>query len=482
MSSNILGQAGFFLTMSLVPLGIGLGVFASMTGTIGKQLLRFSELCKRKGLTYPSKVAFGIGLALNTAVGPIVDMLSYMFAPQSLIAPLGGLDVVWNTLIAPCTLGEKLTPTVCFGAFLIAAGATCTSLFGNQDDKDYNLELVEKTFVRLSVLIYLLVLICWLAFNILFLQPRSKNPKGEPWETGDPIRGLSLGLTAGSIAGNMFCVKGFIELVQASIRDQDSSVWAHWLPYVLLVGAIAFAVTNLKFLTTAMREYEALFMGAVFEGSLIVCACISGIVVYKDLENLEVYQIIIYFVALLCIVVGIGVVAIGCWKPEEPEDEEAEKKGEGDTPEERLANVCTDEPDPEAGKLDAVAPTEQPKIVECSPVSGNSLSTRDRTESTGSLNSNRSAMRFLSKRPRSITIEADCNFSPFPGAGAIHVESALLSRRSRASSNVSSSATPSNRPANLLTPASVTSADVVGHPATEAATEKNGKTFDERKE
>lgn len=315
---------------NLMFLGVGLAIFASMTGTIGKQLLRFSEINKQKGNKHVAKVSLTVGLGLNTAVGPIVDMMSYMFAPQSLIAPLGGLDVVWNTLIAPCTLGEKLNKTVVFGVCLIAGGATGTSFFGNHEDKEYNLELVEKIFIRKTVLFYLVCLSLWLLFHILVLQPRSSAPKGEPWAPGDPIRGLSLGLTAGSIAGNMFCVKAFIELVQASIRDEESEIWAHWLPYTILLGAILFAVTNLIFLTKAMREYAALFMGAVFEGSLITSACVSGIVVFSDLEALETYQICLYFLALSCIVAGIFTVAMGCYRPEEAEAEEAASKVESE--------------------------------------------------------------------------------------------------------------------------------------------------------
>merc|ERR1719343_1453000 len=101
-----------------------------MTGTIGKQLLRFSELLKLKGLTYNSKVARATGLFLNTICGPILDMTSYMFASQSLIAPLGALDIVWNTLSAPFTLGEKLNKTLVFGVVLITGGAFGTSFFG----------------------------------------------------------------------------------------------------------------------------------------------------------------------------------------------------------------------------------------------------------------------------------------------------------------------------------------------------------------
>mmetsp|Transcript_3562 Transcript_3562/g.10909 ORF Transcript_3562/g.10909 Transcript_3562/m.10909 type:complete len:407 (+) Transcript_3562:77-1297(+) len=300
---------------SLIWLGALLGVFASMTGTVGKQLLRFSELQRLKG-TKPAlclaRACLVGGLVLNTIVGPIVDMASYAFAPQSVIAPLGGLDVVWNTLSAPCTLGETLTVQLLLGCGLIAGGATATSCFGSKEDQKFTPEVLKETLFRWTVLAYCVVLLAWLLFNILVLIPRSAAPKGQPFATGDKLRGLSLGMTAGSIAGNMFCVKAFVEVVQASIEDGKSEYWLDWLPYVLFAGALFFALTNLYFLTKAMREYEALFMGAVFEGSLITAACVSGVVVFSELDGLMAWQIALYWLAVASIVGGIFTVARGC--------------------------------------------------------------------------------------------------------------------------------------------------------------------------
>uniref|UniRef100_A0A7S1RFG2 Uncharacterized protein n=1 Tax=Alexandrium catenella TaxID=2925 RepID=A0A7S1RFG2_ALECA len=291
--------------------GITLAVFASMSGTAGKQALRFSELQRRKATPASicvGKVAFAIGLGLNTIIGPLIDMGSYAFAPQSVIAPLGGLDIVWNTLTAPFTLGETLTLRLFCGCVVILAGATVTSLAGSHDSGEFSADTIKAILIRPAVLFYLLALGAWLLFNILVLMPRSAAPKGQPWTPGDRLRGLSLGMTAGSIAGNMFCVKAFVEVVQASIQARDGQAWVDWLPYGLFAAALFFAFANLYFLTKAMREYEALFMGAVFEGSLIIAACISGVVIFSELKSLQAYQVALYWAAILCIVGGICIV------------------------------------------------------------------------------------------------------------------------------------------------------------------------------
>lgn len=304
--------------MTIVWLGAVLGVVASMTGTAGKQLLRFSHVQGLRGTvgaTFLSYLSLIGGLALNVIVGPAVDMGSYAFAPQSIIAPLGGLDIVWNTLTAPCTLGENLTPSLLLGCTLIAGGATTTFMFGSHVEEPVTLESLKATLLRWTVLLYLLCLLLWLLFNILVLMPRSTAPKGEPFKTGDRLRGLSLGMTAGSLAGNMFCVKALVKLIQATVEDRSKAeYWLDWLPYALLLGAVFFAVSNLFFLAKAMREYEALFMGAVFEGSLITSGCLSGVVVFSEVEGLDLWKVGLYCLAVIVIVVGVGTVSIACMR------------------------------------------------------------------------------------------------------------------------------------------------------------------------
>lgn len=408
--------------VNLLPVGIGLGIFASMTGTIGKQLFRFSEMQKLAGRLRFGKIMMTIGLVLNVLVGPIVDMMSYMFAPQSLIAPLGGLDVVWNTMLAPFTLGEKLTPTLFAGVCCIGLGAFGTSFFGNQEDKELNLDLVKDIFIRKTMVTYLGVLLLWILFNIFYLQTHSSAPKGEPWATGHPVRGLSLGMTAGSIAGNMFCVKAFIELVQASSRDGNAAeIWGHWLPYLMLVGAVFFAVSNLVFLTKAMREYEALFMGAIFEGSLIICASVSGIIVFADLEPLQWYKRIVYFGALVLIVLGIILVAWGSFKPDELEDEEEEENGSMATP---LGNAGDAKPgkpslciDVEASPIGSALKATPTSATQNSEVPARvRVISSDSIRSNASQRSNRSWTKALSRRDRAESVHSLA--APFAGAAA----------------------------------------------------------------
>jgi len=79
--------------------------------------------------------AFTSGLLINTCCSPILEMSAYAFAAQSLIAPFGGLDTVWNALLAPYTLGEELTERRIQGVVIIITGTVASAFFASTDDK-----------------------------------------------------------------------------------------------------------------------------------------------------------------------------------------------------------------------------------------------------------------------------------------------------------------------------------------------------------
>ena len=54
-----------------------------------------------------------LGLSMAMAIGPLAEVSAYAFAPQSLLAPLDGFDVIWNILpwtqllVQDATFGKK---------------------------------------------------------------------------------------------------------------------------------------------------------------------------------------------------------------------------------------------------------------------------------------------------------------------------------------------------------------------------------------
>ncbi|CAD7930857.1 unnamed protein product [Amoebophrya sp. A25] len=266
---------------------------ASMGGTAGKQLIRAGALLERRAPAR-GRIASVSGLVLTTVVGPVLDLGAYMFAPQSMVAPFSGLDVVWNAMLAPFTLGEKVTTPKAVAIGMVFSGVFSTLFFVRHEEPDYTADYMRELVVSWRAFIYLLCLLAFLGWNILWVQRKYKS--------GDNRRGLSLGVTGGFLAGTMFCVKLVGEIIQDCANASEG--FGDRLAG-LVFGAIFFSVMNIRFMALGMREFEVLFMVTIYEGSIVVSGCLCGTSIMRDFDSAEWFRPVGFYICVFIIVAGL---------------------------------------------------------------------------------------------------------------------------------------------------------------------------------
>jgi len=276
-----------------------LEVLAGMCGCLGKLLVSFSA---RTGKKLQARVCYWCGIFITTLVGPVIDASAFSFAPQSIIAPLNGLDVCWTALLSPITLGDTLVLSHYVGAILVTSGGGLTAVFGPHGAKIRTLEDAQSRLSDWPALVYATFFLVYFSLCCTMLVSR-------PVGVGDKARGILLGVIAGGLAGNMYfcsCVTG---LLRHSLETGDWAAWRqHWLPYFCVVGQCVFALGNIPFITRGLQEYETLFMVTLFEGTHIIFACLSGTLVLREMEDIrDFWQWIAFWASILQICVGLYV-------------------------------------------------------------------------------------------------------------------------------------------------------------------------------
>ncbi|CAL1170568.1 unnamed protein product [Cladocopium goreaui] len=259
-------------------------VFGLTMGTCGMQMIRMSELKKKEQKLGESRKLFILGMAMNILLGPLFDVAGYAFA------------AVINAVIAPFTLCEKLTNRRLIASAIIFITATASMLFKhhNEDEEVWTLERAETVLLRWSVLVYCLVFALWFCVNV-WLRRRSAK--------GSVLRGFSLGATAGSMAGNMWCTRVAAVFAADCASAHVCSPWGRWLPWIVLTGAVFFAVVNAPYMAKGMQKYEALYMVTVFQGSNIVSNSLSALIILQEMDGAPWWKLLGY---IGCIVVMIG--------------------------------------------------------------------------------------------------------------------------------------------------------------------------------
>lgn len=94
-------------------------------------------------------------------MNPACDIAGYALAPASVIAPVTGMDIVWNTLIAPCSLGETLTVRRLASAVIIFFTATVSVFFRQINEVTWSAEYVKHVLLQSRTMVYALCFVAW---------------------------------------------------------------------------------------------------------------------------------------------------------------------------------------------------------------------------------------------------------------------------------------------------------------------------------
>jgi len=286
----------------LVFVGVILDAFATLAGTGGKQLLRYAVITKNPWY-YP------LGLVCTAMIDPAFDIAAYGFAAQSIIAPMAGMVVVWNIIIAPFTLGERLTRPRVLGALLIVVGTLGVGLFGNHKEHKRSVDEYLELFSSGLALTYYLVFAVWSAACCYYYV------RGSPF-----VSGFSIGALGGSLAGNMFTTKACVEMLKCvATRDEDDpcevgcayNPFYTVFPYLFMLISLTLACVSLYMLAVGLRTFEALYMITIFEGFMIISGSISGNLVMYEMEGQPPLMLCLYSGAIGVILCGLYVLLVG---------------------------------------------------------------------------------------------------------------------------------------------------------------------------
>lgn len=189
---------------------------------------------------------------------------------------------------------------------MIFFAATASVLFRPIKQVEWTTEYVETVLLQNRTLFYGLCFLAWFLWNVT-IQTR--------YERGSPIRGFSLGATAGSLAGNMWCTKITATLAGQCVEG-NCDAWDHWVSWACLAGAIFFSTSNLYYISRGMQQHEALFMVTVYMGSNIATNSLSAIVVLSEMDNAPWWKFAGYIACILFMMVGMVLLTSGEKDPE----------------------------------------------------------------------------------------------------------------------------------------------------------------------
>ncbi|KAL7421954.1 hypothetical protein Q5752_003726 [Cryptotrichosporon argae] len=145
-----------------IPVGaaIAVGLLSSFVQSLGLTVQRKSHVddearpveLRRRAIRRPLWI---IGFAVYISSNIFGSVFQIGALPIVVLAPLGGVSLLWNSLLARLLLGEPLTRTMALGTLLVATGAVLIAVFGVVPDETHSLDELLELWKRPPFLAFL---------------------------------------------------------------------------------------------------------------------------------------------------------------------------------------------------------------------------------------------------------------------------------------------------------------------------------------
>ncbi|KAG3197652.1 hypothetical protein PC128_g6663 [Phytophthora cactorum] len=296
-------------------IGFTIAVVFSFLASVGinlqKKALKQNELMAEPKPAYRLPL-WMLGFVL-CVVGSVLDFVAFGLAPQSLLAPLAALTLVWNMMLAPCFNKEKLGKKDIVSTLIIFVGATIAVVFASHTSPSYNLDMLMQLYRDPLTIVYFCVVFLTVVAHFAAIKVvdtlclMSKRHRiiqvGTPamWST---IRLVGYAGLAGTLGGqSVLFAKSTAELLKG-VFNGDASCFVHYQTYLIALALVVCLILQIKYLNGGLVHYDALSMVPVYQAYWVISGVLGGVIYFQEIRTFSVLQAVMF-------VLGIGISIFG---------------------------------------------------------------------------------------------------------------------------------------------------------------------------
>ncbi|ORX82953.1 DUF803-domain-containing protein [Basidiobolus meristosporus CBS 931.73] len=221
-------------------------------------------------LDYLKSKTWWSGLILMTS-GECGNFLAYGFAPASVVAPLGTVALISNTIVAPLVLNERFRRRDLMGIMLAIVGAFIVVASSSHEEVQLTHELLKKALLQTQFIVYFLIT----STLIIFMIPLSDR-------IGEKSILIDLGLVALFGAYTVLATKAISSLLSFTLIV----IFSYPLTYLMLFVLISTAVLQIKYLNKSLQRFDSTEVIPTQFVLFTISAIIGSAILYNDFANM----------------------------------------------------------------------------------------------------------------------------------------------------------------------------------------------------
>ena len=296
-------------------IGFIIAVVFSFLASVGinlqKKALKQNELAAEPKAPYRLPLwMFGFMMCL---VGSILDFVAFGLAPQSLLAPLAALTLVWNMILAPCFNNEKLSRNDLVSTLVIFVGATIAVVFAAHTSPSYNLDRLMQLYRDPLTIAYFCVVFLVLVVHLAAIKIVDRlclvSKQDRIIQAGSPAMWATLRLVgyaglAGTLGGqSILFAKSSAELLKG-VFDGDAGCFVRYQTYIIALALVLCLCLQIKYLNGGLVHYDALSMVPIYQAYWVISGVLGGVIYFQEIRTFSALQAVMF-------VLGIGISVFG---------------------------------------------------------------------------------------------------------------------------------------------------------------------------
>uniref|UniRef100_K3WK63 FZ domain-containing protein n=1 Tax=Globisporangium ultimum (strain ATCC 200006 / CBS 805.95 / DAOM BR144) TaxID=431595 RepID=K3WK63_GLOUD len=287
--------------------GFTISLVFSILNSIGINLQKLSmtrnETAETKQGTFKQPL-WVLGFAL-VCFGSLLDFVAFGMAPQTLLAPLAALSLVWNMFIAPIFHKEKVTKQNIIATVIIFFGVTLTVIFAGHSTPSYELEDLIHLYQQPVMYAYIFLIVLFIGGLFYFSRyiERTHNYEGGLYHI------ICYGGIAGTFGGqSVLLAKSTVELLKSAIWGQAGAyMFTQLASYLIICGMGMCLGCQVHFLNGGLARFDALVVVPVYQSFWILTSVLGGIMYFEEYVNMTRAQMFMFTVGGIVTILGIVV-------------------------------------------------------------------------------------------------------------------------------------------------------------------------------
>eukprot|EP01083_Nonionella_stella_P236832 831375_1 len=256
-----------------------------------------------------------VGIAVYT-IGATMNSISLNFAAQSIVSPLGAINLVTIALLSYFILKEPLQCKDIIAIIVIVLGIIFVVLFGPATATDVTTNELRYYFqgVPYIVTVSLLIVITVIDF-IAVVYVQQKNVKAEDNEhiTSGGYFLLFSYVWIGCFfaSNNTLFVKSAVSIIASSFTSQEAleANVTDYLSYIVLVVFLVCLFSMEYFRQKALSHFGTLYVIPAFAVSCIILTSVLGMVFFEEYESFTSLSAILYALGIVFTICGVLVLS-----------------------------------------------------------------------------------------------------------------------------------------------------------------------------